>query len=69
MTGLISPEELAALETLARNRRLVVLIVPEGVPADAVRALSEEINGRLEDLAAKRISRDYVYEDEGLGGT
>jgi hypothetical protein len=52
----LTPEELEAVAVLAKRHRLLVLIVPVGIPTAKVEQLTRETSARLDALAAVRDS-------------
>jgi len=54
MTRKPTPEEMDALAILARRGRIIAVLVPEGVPDEEVKRLSQEMSARLDVLVAKR---------------
>lgn len=56
MTRELNDEEREALRVLAKRGRLLVILVPVGVPAEWVQELSREVNVRLDEFVAERDS-------------
>ena len=50
----LTEEDEEALAVLARNHRILVIIIPVGVPEDAVKELSKDVNARLDALVVAR---------------
>ena len=46
--------EAEALATLARNHRLLVIVIPVGIPDYQVKALTREVDARLAVLVDRR---------------
>lgn len=52
-----TPEEAEALAVLAKHGRVLAILVPEGIPDEAIRDLSSQVNRALDELAAERDAR------------
>lgn len=50
----LTKEEADAIATLAKRGRLLVIVIPKGIPTEKVQALQADVNERLEQLARER---------------
>lgn len=73
MSRNVTPEEVEALRVLRQGGRILAILIPEGVPQEAVQALAVQVNAALDRMVVERGVSDVLsasdYENEGLGGT
>jgi NAD(P)H-hydrate repair Nnr-like enzyme with NAD(P)H-hydrate epimerase domain len=50
----LTDEEKEALATLAQRGRVIAILVPEGIATEDIKALSREVNAKLDELVRKR---------------
>ena len=53
----LTPEEVQAVQVLTQRGRILIVLLPEGIPTEDIQDLSRKVNRRLEWLTVQRDAR------------